>query len=108
MQKRFMLVETDCADPAREGEFNEWYNQIHLPDVLETPGVVRAERYEKIDPSEGQGKYLAAYEAEADDLQAVLKASDENMKKKAAEGRMSDLLKVTAVSTFGQIYSASE
>ena len=43
-----VLVEASCADPAREDEFNEWYNQVHLPDVLETPGIVKALRYENI------------------------------------------------------------
>ena len=70
-----LTVESNSSDPGREKELNDWYDNIHLPDILETPGGVRAVRYENIDPSEGQGKYLAAYEVEADDLQAVMKAA---------------------------------
>lgn len=108
MDKILFVVESNCADPAREDEFNEWYNNTHVPDVLETPGVVRAVRYERMDPSEGQAKYLALYEIETDDFQALAKAAGENMEKKKAEGRYSDLLQMTAQSTFKQIYSLSK
>ena len=81
---------------------------MHLPDVLETPGIVKAVRYENIDPVEGQGKYMAAYEVEADDLQAVFAASEENTQKKTAEGRMSELLQVVSVTSYRQLYALSE
>ena len=29
-------MESDCSDPSREEEFNRWYDDIHLPDVLST------------------------------------------------------------------------
>ena len=38
------LVETNFGDPLREKEFNEWYDRMHLPDILETPGFVAARR----------------------------------------------------------------
>ena len=72
-----MIVESNCADPEREDELTDWYNNTRLPDVLETPEV--AIRYERINPPGGQGKYLALYELEADDLQAVMKAAGENI-----------------------------
>ena len=107
MDKVIFIVESNCADPLKEDEFNEWYNKTHLPDVLETPEIVRAVRNERIAPSEGQAKYLALYEIEADDLQAVMKALGENIKRKKDEGRWSDLYQGTANSTFKQIYSLS-
>jgi hypothetical protein len=108
MDKMLFVVESNCADPLKEDEFNEWYNKTHLPDMLETPGVVRAVRYQRIDPSEGQAKYLALYEIETDDFQALAKAAGENMEKKKAEGRDSDLLQGTSSGTFKQIYSLSK
>jgi hypothetical protein len=103
-----VLVEASCADQAREDEFNEWYNQVHLPDVLETPGIVRALRYENIAPAEGQGKYLAVYEVETDDLQNAFTASEQIIARKTAEGRMSELLQTLSVTSFRQLYSLSE
>jgi hypothetical protein len=40
MTKWLVIVESDCKEPAKEDEFNRWYNEIHLHDVLETLGVV--------------------------------------------------------------------
>jgi len=45
-----MGKEANCADPAREKEFSEWYDRTHLYDVMETPGIVRASRYEYVNP----------------------------------------------------------
>ena len=105
MTKWLVLVESNCADPAHEDEFNEWYDQIHLPDVLETEGVVKATRYMSVDPVNGHGKYMAVYEVEADDLQAVFAANDRNMESKKAAGRMSDLLQPVSIRSFRQLTS---
>ncbi len=107
MAKWIVFVETACADPAREDEFNEWYNKVHLPDVLETEGIFRAVRYQNLAPNEGQAKYLAAYEVDADDLSAAMQASNENLARKAAEGRISELMQVVSVKSYVQLYSVS-
>jgi hypothetical protein len=31
-----LLVLSNCKDPAREAEFNRWYEDIHVADILET------------------------------------------------------------------------
>jgi len=41
-------------------DFNHWYNDIHVPDVLKTSGVKTAFRYESLDPS-AELPYLALY-----------------------------------------------
>ncbi|MFC1948557.1 hypothetical protein ACFLW0_00045 [Chloroflexota bacterium] len=91
MEKHILVVGLNCSDPAKEDEFNEWYNTIHLPDVLETPGFVRATRWEHTDPKEGDAKFLALYDIETEDIQATMKAMGENLAKKREQGRMSDL-----------------
>ncbi len=45
----------------KEGDFNGWYNEEHLADVLAVPGVLNAARYEAI---RGGPKHLACYELE--------------------------------------------
>ena len=107
MAKWLVIVESNSSDATREREFNDWYNMTHIPDVLEAPGVVRATRYEALDPSGGTSKYLAAYEVEADDLQTVMKAVRQNVEKKAAQGRMSALLKITSTRSYRQVFSRS-
>ena len=46
----------------QEHEFNHWYNEEHLPELLAVPGVLSAARYEAV--SSGP-KHLACYELES-------------------------------------------
>ena len=39
-----MMVTTKSTDTAREAEFNDWYDDIDIPDVLAVPGYMRARR----------------------------------------------------------------
>ena len=108
MAKWLRVVKTNCADATREAEFNEWYDNTHLPDVMETAGFIRATRYVKAEPSEGEAKYLALYEIETDDIDAMMKANRENMDRKRAEGRFSDLLVSVSRDNYRQISSLSK
>ena len=52
-----------CDVPAdKEGEFNRWYNEEHLPERLAIPGFLSAGRYEAV---KGGPKHLAYYELES-------------------------------------------
>ena len=98
MEKWLLVAETNCSDPAREKEFNDWYNSIHVPDILETPGFINAIRYENNDPSEGRGKYLALYNLETRDIDSTMAAFTKIVTEKWQQGRMSELVKpVSAV-----------
>ena len=52
------LVHTDIPDDI-VGEYNEWYDQEHLPRLVTVPGVIRARRYTAVS---GSPRYLTAYE----------------------------------------------
>lgn len=67
---RYKLVAFSNAAPGCEGEFNDWYDQQHMPDVLAIPGFISAERYVSV--GEGRHKYMAIYEIETEDLGALL------------------------------------
>lgn len=45
MADRTMQLVYSNPRPGREDEFNEWYDTVHVPDVLSIPGVVSARRY---------------------------------------------------------------
>ena len=72
----------------RDDEYNEWYDQVHLKDLLDIPGVVGAQRY-RLRPTGPQGtagpahRYLAIYELEGD-LDPVIT----EMNARASQGRM--------------------
>ena len=74
MPKGIMVVQSHPCDPAREDEYNEWYDSVHLPDVLAVPGVRSARRFKLADGPRSDpapGEYVAVYELDADDLAQV-------------------------------------
>jgi hypothetical protein len=105
MKKWLFVVESNCSDPEREQEFDDWYNETHLPDMLEVTEIVRATRYRNVSPQTGEAKYLALYEFETDDLAASLARADKLVQEKAGQGRISALLQTTRTGTFELIYS---
>jgi hypothetical protein len=76
MAKYTFVVLTNPVE-GKEAEFNRWYNGQHVPDVLNVPGFVSAQRFRLAD-TQFRGKadtghrYLALYEIETDDLAGVL------------------------------------
>ena len=92
MEKWLLVAESNCSDPAREEEFNHWYNTIHVPDVLETPGILRGTRFKNDEPPEGHGKYLAIYEVETEDIQQTISTFGEIITERWKQGRWSELL----------------
>lgn len=75
--KAIMVVKSGPSDPSREDEYNDWYSNTHIPQVVETPGFVSARRY-KLRSGDAEGpQYLAIYEIDADvpeDARAALSA----------------------------------
>ena len=57
-----MLVMMD-VDPEHDEEFNQWYNEEHLPERLGIPGYVSARRF-KLEEGQGVLKYLCIWELE--------------------------------------------
>ncbi len=59
-----MMVMADIpAD--KEDDFNRWYNEEHLAELLSVPGVLSAARYEAV---KSGPKHLAFYELESPDV----------------------------------------
>jgi hypothetical protein len=87
MAKGIMLVESWPSSPDREDEYNTWYDEIHIPELLALDGIVSARRLRPVD---GKGPYVAIYELEGDDLQAIL----DNMIVNAGQLHMSDALQL--------------
>ncbi len=74
-----LMVMLNCEDPAKEQEFNKWYADVHIPDILSTGAFHTAYRYESLDPDTSNGKYLAIYETDYSDPS---KAGDELIKQR--------------------------
>lgn len=69
---KYQYVVMSNPTPGKEEEYNRWYNEQHLHDVVAVPGFVAAQRFRV----EGEGslphRYLALYEIETDDVQKTL------------------------------------
>jgi hypothetical protein len=76
MTRHILLVQSDAA-AGREDEFHRWYDEEHLPAVLEVDGFVAARRFVGARNSHGDlppRHYLALYEIRTDDLPGALAA----------------------------------
>ncbi len=73
---RYILVAFTNPVDGREEEFNEWYDRQHVPDVLEVPGFVSAQRFVCADSqmSPVQHKYFTIYEIESEGIDTTLAA----------------------------------
>ena len=105
MTKHLMLVFTDPVE-GKEDEYNAWYNDVHLAEVIESPGFVRAQRFEVADmmPGVTDHKYVAVYEMDSDEPESQIKAM---MKR---EMQMTDAidLKTAKVSLVSQVSEVVE
>jgi hypothetical protein len=75
-----MIVFTNSA-PGRDAEFNRWYDEIHVPEVLAGGPFVGCQRFKLSSAqleAEVPHRYMAIYEFEGDPAaakEALLKAS---------------------------------
>jgi len=81
MARHLLVVMTNPTD-GKEDEYNDWYSDVHLDEVVEIPEFVSAQRFKLADTQlkdiltpeergssvhgESQHRYLALYEMEAD------------------------------------------
>jgi hypothetical protein len=73
MSRYFFVVLTNPVE-GREDEYNDWYDNTHLDDVLALEGFVSAQRFRFVPKEPTQTvphRYLAIYEIETDDLEAT-------------------------------------
>jgi hypothetical protein len=70
---KHVLVVISNSTPGQEDEYNRWYTEQHLDDVLRVPGFVAAQRFKlSVDgPQSVSGRYLAIYEMDIDDPKAT-------------------------------------
>ena len=70
MGRHLFVVLTDPF-PGKDEEFNDWYTNQHLSDVLKLDAYVSAQRFRYVpqrDDDEPYRRYLAIYETETDDV----------------------------------------
>lgn len=72
---KYLMLALNGPVGGQEEEFNRWYNEDHVPELLTIPGFVAARRYKILNgkiPESANWSYVAAYEIETDDLPGTL------------------------------------
>jgi hypothetical protein len=93
MGRYALVVFSNPTTPGQEDEYNTWYTNQHLGDVVNIPGYTSAQRFQRQIQMMGDLKhgYLAIYEMDADGPEAVAQAtkalSTTNMEISPALGR---------------------
>jgi hypothetical protein len=79
---RHILIAESNAVAGSDDEFNEWYRNYHIPQILSVPGFVSARRFKlsevQFDGFASRFRYLVVYQIEgdaADTVAAMLKAA---------------------------------
>jgi hypothetical protein len=73
MARTFMAVYSNPASPEQEDEYNTWYDDVHMTEIQQLPGVVAATRYRLADiasAASSEHRYLAVYEMEGSSEEA--------------------------------------
>ena len=74
MAKHALMVFTNAIE-GRDEEFNRWYNETHLKDVLAVEGFASAQRFRIAGVTEAAPfAYLALYELDTDEPGIAMKA----------------------------------
>ncbi|MEV0358288.1 hypothetical protein AB0H71_19790 [Nocardia sp. NPDC050697] len=81
MPARLMVFAT--PKEGRDEEYNRWYTEVHIPEMLAIPGVVAAERHRLVRGGPDEGRYLSVFTLEGDP--AVVLAE---LGARAKDGRM--------------------
>jgi hypothetical protein len=84
MPRGIIYLETMPVSPDREWDYHKWYNDVHLAEIVSVDGIVSARRFA---PTDGKGPFIAIYELDCDDLDAVV----QRLRELGASGKMSSL-----------------
>jgi hypothetical protein len=74
MTKHILVAESNAVEGS-DDEFNEWYDNYHIPQILHVPGFVSAHRFKlsetQFDGSESRFRYLVIYQIDGDAAETV-------------------------------------
>ena len=99
-----LVVLSNCNDASDEDEFNRWYEDVHIPDILDAGAFHTAYRYESVDPEATKAKYLALYETDNIDPGKAREAHAKARPDWERRGRLFDGLDVVSSLTASRIW----
>ncbi len=78
---KYKLIVLTTPLPGREAEYHDWYDNTHLPELVNAFGMEGAQRYALVARLTGSdtNPYLAIYDIETEDPMALLGAIGKGM-----------------------------
>ena len=76
VKKAYYLLVFNNPYTGEDADYDQYYDEIHIPEMLTTPGVVSAQRFVSADQSQPPSqdsprRYMAMYRVETDDIAAT-------------------------------------
>lgn len=96
---RYKLLVLSEPVAGQDEQYREWYDQVHLPEVLELDGFVAAKRYAHHSTIAGDPTNLpnlAIYDIETDDIDQTLA----DMRAAMSSMTLSDTLDMSSIQAF--------
>lgn len=97
-----LIVMTQPVE-GREQEYNDWYQGMHLPDLVAVHGVKSAQRFRlsrTVVADRGPLPYLAIYDIETDDIDKTL----DDLKARVGSGQIFVSSALSKENYFGAVY----
>lgn len=68
------LIALTTPKPGREQDYHDWYNDVHLPELVNGLGLQGAQRFELVTKMQGAdtNQYMAIYDVETDDPEGFM------------------------------------
>lgn len=99
---RYKLVVMSNPVPGREADYEAWYQDSHLQQMIEVPGVVSAQRFRPAEVLSVRDpvKFLTIYEVETNDIKAFLA----ELLSRAKAGKVTSSDSMQSDSVYGVFY----
>lgn len=100
--KRYKMLVLSRPTPGNEAQYNDWYQNIHLKQIVAIPGFVSAQRFKLSVGMRGEDTYpyMAIYEVETNDVDAAFDA----LQKAAEDGSIAVSQAFDYESVYASIY----
>jgi hypothetical protein len=76
-----------CNDPAREEEWDRWYDEQHVPDMLSCGAFGAISRWRRTPPARVGSNYLTLYDVSTDTVAEAVERSAATLAEIVAAGR---------------------
>lgn len=102
---RYKMVVLSNPFPGRDEEYNHWYQNTHLAEIVALPGFKAAQRFRLSQNMmiEGEAyRYMAIYDIETDNLEASIAA----LVSSAESGKLNMSDTLDAANAYAAVYDA--